>query len=166
MNTKRVQSFRTYDDGKQSLGILTVTDTSGVCFVARTLELPWKDNQNNISSFTPGKYLCRYTRSNSFSAASLANWLKANPGKKESDCPDAIKNIYTYEIIGVPNRAGCRIHSANFVNQLRGCIAMGDAHKDINADGLSDVVHSGNTVEAFEKFMNYEDFELEIIKAY
>jgi hypothetical protein len=25
-----------------------------------------------------------------------------------------------------------------------------------------DVVHSGNTVDAFEKFMNYEDFELTV----
>jgi len=141
MNAKKVQGFRTYDDGKQSLGVLTVTDTSGVIFVARTLELPYKDNQNSISSFTPGKYICKYTTSPSF-------------------------GFKTYEITGVPGRAGVRIHAANYVSQLRGCIALGDAHKDINNDGLSDTVHSGDTVKAFEKLMNYEDFELEIIKAY
>lgn len=141
MNAKKVQVFRTYDDGKQSLGILTVTDTSGVIFVARSLELPWKDNQNSISSFVPGKYKCKYTMSPSF-------------------------GFKTYEITSVPGRSGVRIHSANYVSQLRGCIALGDAHKDINADGLSDVVHSGETVKSFEKLMNYEDFELEIIKAY
>lgn len=141
MNAKKVQGFRTYDDGKQSLGILAVTDTSGVVFVARTLELPYKDNANSISSFNPGKYICKYTMSPSF-------------------------GFKTYEITGVPGRAGVRIHSANYVTQLRGCIALGASHKDINMDGLSDVDHSGDTVKAFEKLMNYEDFELEIIKAY
>lgn len=138
---KRVQVFRTYDDGKQTLGLLSVTDTSGVIFVCRTLELPWRDNQNSISSFLPGKYICKYTLSPSF-------------------------KIKTYEITSVPGRSGVRIHSANFVSQLRGCIALGEAHKDINADGLSDAQHSGKTIAAFEKLMDGKDFELEIIKAY
>jgi hypothetical protein len=34
---------------------------------------------------------------------------------------------------------------------LRGCICVGDAHKDINADGQLDVIHSGDTITAFEK---------------
>jgi hypothetical protein len=138
---KKVQVFRTFDNGKETLGILTVTDETGIIFTARTLELPWKGNAGQISSFTEGKYTCQYTMSPSF-------------------------GFKTYAITSVPNRAGVRIHSANYVTQLRGCIALGDAHKDINLDGLSDVVHSGDTVKAFEKLMNYEDFELEIIKAY
>ena len=138
---KKAQVFRTFDNGKQTLGILSVTDDSGVIFTCRTLELPYKDNAQSISSFTEGKYICKYTLSPSF-------------------------GFKTYEITSVPNRSGVRIHSANYVSQLRGCIALGDAHKDINADGLSDAVHSGDTVKAFEKLMNYEDFELEIIKAY
>ncbi len=138
MNPKKVQVLRTYDDGKQTLGALIVTDKTGVIFVARSLELPYKDNANSISSFTPGKYICKYTMSPSF-------------------------GFKTYEITSVPGRSGVRIHSANYVSQLRGCIALGDAHKDINADGLSDVVHSGETVKAFETLMNFEDFELEII---
>ncbi|MFA7287657.1 MAG: DUF5675 family protein [Melioribacteraceae bacterium] len=138
---KKVQCFRTLDNTKQSLGVLIVTDETGVLFVCRTLELPYKNNAQSISSFNPGKYTCKYTMSPSF-------------------------KIKTYEVTGVPGRAGVRIHSANYVSQLRGCIALGDAHKDINADGLSDVTHSGNTIAAFEKLMNYEDFELEIIKAY
>lgn len=141
MNNKKVQCFRTLDDAKQSLGVLVVTDNTGVIFVARSLELPYKNNAQSISSFDPGKYICKFTMSPSF-------------GKK------------TYEITSVPGRAGVRIHSANYVTQLRGCIALGDAHKDLNNDGLSDTVHSGDTITAFEKLMNYEDFELEIIKAY
>lgn len=138
---KKVQVFRTYDDGKQTLGILTITDETGIIFTARTLELPYKDNANSISSFNPGKYICKFTMSPSF-------------------------KIKTYEITSVPGRSGVRIHSANYVSQLRGCIALGDAHKDINADKLSDVTHSGKSIAEFEKLMEYKDFELEIIKAY
>lgn len=135
---KKVICLRTFDDGKQSLGILSVTDETGIIFTARTLELPYKNNAQSISCFNPGKYLCKYTMSPSF-------------------------GFKTYEITSVPGRAGVRIHSANYVSQLRGCLALGDAHKDINGDHLSDVVHSGNTVKAFEKLMNYEDFELIIL---
>ena len=138
---KKVQVFRTWDNGKQTLGILTITDETGIIFTARTLELPYKDNANSISSFNPGKYICKFTLSPSF-------------------------KIKTYEITSVPGRAGVRIHSANYVSQLRGCIALGDAHKDINADKLSDVTHSGKSIAEFEKLMEYKDFELEIVKAY
>lgn len=139
MQLKKVKIFRTDKSDKETLGVLSVDN-----FVCKTLELPWKDNANSISCFTPGKYLCKHTRSNSFSASQG-------------------KDVFTYEITGVPGRSGVRIHSANYVSELRGCIALGDAHKDINMDGLKDVVHSGATVKAFEELMNYEDFELEII---
>ena len=143
MNSKKVKVFRLFKDEKQTLGVLTVTDNTGPVLVARTLELADKNNANNISRIIPGKYICKYTKSASFSAS------KGAP-------------VYTYEITSVPGRAGVRIHSANYFSQLRGCIALGDAHKDINADGELDVIHSGDTVTSFERLMNYEDFELEI----
>lgn len=136
---KQVKIFRTEKSDKETLGVLSCGT-----FVCKTLELPWKDNANSISCFVPGKYLCKHTKSKSFSEAHG-------------------KDIFTYEITGVPGRSGIRIHSANFVSELRGCIALGDAHKDLNSDGLKDVVHSGATIIAFEKLMNYEDFELNII---
>lgn len=142
MELKKVKILRTSGNDKETLGVLTCMP-----FVCKTLELPWKDNCNSISCFVPGKYLCRYTKSESFS-------------KMHG------KDFFTYEIIGVPGRAGIRIHSANYVSELRGCIALGDAHKDINLDALIDVTHSGATIVNFENLMNYEDFELEIIKAY
>ena len=72
------------------------------------------------------------------------------------------RDYYTYEVLNVPNRSGIRIHSANFYTQIKGCIAMGDSHKDLNADQSLDVVHSGNTIKAFEDFMCKEDFILTI----
>lgn len=145
MNTKRVQLFRTWGNDKQTLGGWVVTDpTAGIVFMARTLELADKNNANNVSCILPGKYICRHTES---------AHLKTKDGKP----------LKTYEIIGVPSRSGVRIHSANYFTQLRGCVSMGDSHKDINADGQLDAIHSGDTIAAFERLMNYEDFELEII---
>lgn len=141
---KKVLLARTYGDEKQMLGIFSVTSEKGVDFVARSLELPWKQNAQSVSCFTPGKYLCKYTKSPSFSAS-------------------AGRDVYTYEVVGVPGRAGIRIHSANYISQLRGCIALGNAHKDINADRIIDITHSGNTVKAFEDLMERKDFELEIV---
>lgn len=143
---KRVILFRTFANDKQSLGLFSVNSDKGVELSARSLELPWKDNANSISCFAPGKYICKYTKSPSFSAT-------------------AGRDVFTYEVTGVPGRAGIRIHSANYVSQLRGCIALGDAHKDINADNLADVTHSGDTITAFEKLMEKKDFVLEIIDA-
>lgn len=148
MTDKKVKIFRTFQNQKQTLGLLSVTDPlKGPLFVCRTLELPNRDNLNNISCILAGKYICRFTKSPGFSKA------------KGED-------VYTYEITHVPGRAGVRIHAANFTDQIRGCIALGNAHKDINADGELDVIHSGNTMKEFEQLMEKDDFELEIIEAF
>jgi hypothetical protein len=140
---KKVQCFRTYENDSQTLGVLVVTGDLGPELVCRTLELPDKQNASNISRIPSGKYKCKYTQS-----ASL---------KDKSGLP-----LKTYELLSVPNRAGVRVHSANFSSQLRGCLALGDAHKDINNDGNLDVIHSGQTLINFEQIMSYKDFELEI----
>lgn len=147
------------DDIRQTLGVMNV-DNGG--FVSKSLELPWKNNDNNISCIPIGKYTCKYTRSPRMSVEHLTRWLKKNVGKTEADCPESEKNVYTYEIMNVPKRGGVRIHSANYFHQLRGCIALGNAAKDMDMDGCDDISHSGQTIKAFEKYMNYEDFELEI----
>lgn len=140
---KKVNCFRIFENEKQTLGAWTVTDESGVLMVCRTLELPDKNNANNVSRIPAGKYLCKYTQSNSL--------------KKADGTP-----LKCYEITAVKGRAGVRIHSANYFSQLRGCIALGAAHKDINADQQQDVLHSGKTIEEFEALMEYKDFELVI----
>lgn len=122
---------------KQTLGILFFIKGDGQLFVCKTLELPWLNNQRNISCIPPGIYTCEWNYSPKF--------------QKE-----------TYEIRNVPDRTGIRIHSANFYYSLLGCIALGDAHKDINADGQKDVIHSGDTLKLFEQEMNQESFQLEI----
>lgn len=132
---------RVPSDEHQTLGVLHCES-----FIAKSLELPWLDNMSQVSCIPKGEYLCKYTRSKRISEATK-------------------KDYFTYEIFDVPNRSGIRIHPANYFHQLIGCVALGDVEKelDLDGDGSLDIIHSGNTVKAFEKFMNYENFKL-IIK--
>lgn len=139
---RKVLVSRISGNEKQSLGVLT---TDG--FSCKTLELPDKNNAPKISCIPTGVYICKYTKSPLFSK-------------------NAGHDVYTYEITNVKGRRGIRIHSANYVRQLLGCIALGSIHKDLDADGQLDVVHSGETIKKFESLMNKEDFELTIIKSY
>ena len=123
------------DNGVQTLGILNVLKQNNQLFVSKTLELAWKNNKGQISCIPKGEYLVKWT---------LSPRLGYN----------------TYEVMNVPTRGGIRIHNGNFYTQIKGCILMGSALKDINSDGQQDVVHSGDTLKSFEKEMNYEDFEL------
>jgi len=132
---------RISDNSLQTLGALSFLKDDGQIFVCKTLELPWKNNMSNVSCIPIGAYVCRYTRSNRLSAAKG-------------------RDFFTYEVLNVQGRAGIRIHSANHFFQLLGCIALGNAHKDINSDGQLDVIHSGATIAAFEQAMQQQDFKL------
>lgn len=143
---------------KQTLGTIGVIGNP--IFFAKSLELAWQNNESNISCIPVGRYLCKWTRSNRISRESLSRWLKKNPGKTEADAPEEVKNVFTYEVMGVPGRAGIRIHSANYFFQLRGCIALGSEHKKLNLDEQLDVTHSGDTCRRFAEYMGKNDFYL------
>lgn len=100
-----------------------------------TVERPWLDNQNNISCIPIGTYVCKWTLS---------------PRLKK----------FTYEVTGVPKRAGIRIHSANFPNQVLGCLSLGK--KAGMMDGKRGVFLSVTAVREFNDVMNKEIFQLEI----
>jgi hypothetical protein len=124
-----------HDCGDQSLGVLTVIENNRVIFIAKSLELPFKNNANRISSIPAGKYQCKWTHSPRFK-----------------------RNMYLVD--GVPGRSGIRIHAAMYVSHLEGCIALGNVLKDLNKDGLLDLQHSGDTCKEFEALMGGENFEL------
>ena len=90
-------------------------------FTFKTLELPWKNNNRKVSCIPEGTYNCvkRYS----------------------SKYKDHI------HILDVPGRDMILIHNANYVTQLLGCIAVGDAHVDINKDGLVDTTNSVATLK-------------------
>lgn len=119
---------------KATNGKLIWDDQSMPC-----VELAWNNNESKISCIPEGEYTCKYT---------LSPRLK----------------VKTYEVLGVKDRAGIRIHPANYAYQLKGCIAIGLTEKDIDGDGVLDVTNSKIATEKFEKAMNYEDFILIIRK--
>lgn len=113
-------------------------------FSCWTIELPWRDNANGRSCIPPGRYLARWTRS---------------PRLKK----------YTYEIVGVPGRAGIRMHGGNLagdvdrglVSHSLGCPLLGlDAGR---LRGQLAVLRSQAAVAAFERAMGRQNFMLEIV---
>lgn len=84
-----------------------------------TLELPWKSNKKEVSCIPVGEYTV----------------VKA---PKSSNIP-----YPHFSITGVTGRDGVCIHKANYVRQLKGCIAVGLDENDIDGDGLMDITSSG-----------------------
>lgn len=106
----------------QTLGILTIFDGNGFPFFeCRTLELPDKQNEKRISCIPEGSY----------------TMCKRNSPKYGDH----------FHIKHVPNRKWILIHNANYVEQLRGCVAVGLAHTDIDGDGWRDVTRSRQTLK-------------------
>ena len=99
-----------------TMGYLRYMDM--MCF---TLELPWKDNQRNISCIPAGTY--------------YAKW-RTSP-----------TNGQVIELLDVPNRDFIQIHAGNYTSQIQGCILVGDSIKDINGDNIPDVTNSRYTLE-------------------
>lgn len=137
---KKAHLSRELSDEKQTLGVLTCENGTEL-FVAKTLELKWDKNINDVSCIPTGIYRCIWSRSSRLSTATG-------------------HDVFTYEVTGVPGRAGIRIHSANYFFELKGCIALGNVLKDINIDGELDVIHSGDTVAKFNEIMKKEPFTL------
>ena len=103
------------------------------CF---TLELPPNGNQQNISCIPEGCYDCKKVKSPSLG--------------------------HCIEIQNVPNRTFIRIHKGNYTRQIQGCVLVGEALKDIDADFVIDVA---NSKSAFDNLMKAtpQDFKLVIL---
>lgn len=119
---------------KQTLGKGKVIDDNGrLVFSFETLELPWLNNQHDISCIPLGEYKC----------TKIA----------------ATHNIPYEHISIITSRQGICIHSANYYTQLRGCIAVGKERIDINNDGVKDVTESMNTFKQL-MMVTEETFDL------
>ena len=134
MQNLTVNLTRTSNGVYETLGNLTAQN-GGATFQCKTLELPYKGNQVDISCVPVGKYRVLRTFS----------WKMMK---------------YTYELQNVPYRSGIRLHSANYFYQLKGCIALGDGFVDLNKDGQLDVKNSQNTLKSFEGFLQNKPFDL------
>ena len=128
--------IRLADDGKQTLGQLLVFDGLIKIFECKTLELPYLDNQKQISCIPVGTYIVKKHTSPTF-------------GK-------------VFYVSGVPNRSEILIHKGNFNKDTKGCILIGSGFGDINKDGTTDIVNSNKTVEDMLKVMP-DEFKMTII---
>lgn len=86
-----------------------------------TLELPDKFNEQDISCIPSGTY---------------DYYARTSP-----------KNGLVLELRNVPDRDYIQIHSANYIRQLLGCIAVGDGFKFLDGDNTLDVTNSKATLK-------------------
>ena len=129
--------LRLRDDGTETLSAMFVYDDLDKIFECVTLELPWKGNKTNLSCIPRGVYHVSHRESEKY-----GNHL---------------------HIEDVKDRSYILIHVANYVSQLRGCIAVGSSFADINRDGILDVTSSRNTLNKLVDIVPIEGMPLEII---
>ncbi len=115
-----------------TLGRLTYKDFQ--CF---TLELPWLDNQTNISCIPAA-------------------------GAYQAEKYNSYNNGKCIAITNVKDRTHIQIHSGNFVRQIKGCIAVGDSIKFLDGDTIPDVTNSKNTLKALLDVLP-DEFLVEIV---
>lgn len=137
--------LRTSDNGEQTNGYLSVFNAEGD-FVKgfNTLELPYKNNERRISCIPAGVF--RVTPRSAKESASF--------------------KYPHFHVQDVENRSWILIHVANYVHQLLGCIAVGQAGQrfDIDRDGKLDISNSGRALKELVQLCP-NGFELEIINA-
>lgn len=117
---KKAVLIRVKQSSEQTLGYLSVFEGEKKVFECRTLELPHRNNERNISSIPEGEYLAKKVNSPTYG------------------------NVF--EVLNVPNRSHILIHAGNFYTDTKGCIIVGNAFRDINADGVKDVLASKSTL--------------------
>lgn len=136
---------RTYEPN-QTLGKLVIGKSNVFVFRCDTIELPWLNNQPQISCIPKGKYKVVYRES--------------------------AKYPRHYHVLDVPNRSFILIHQANYVGSknpkthkpdLLGCIGVGNGFKDITGDGIVELLQSGVTLKKMLSVIGTESFELEIV---
>lgn len=119
-----------------------VSATNGAAtFTCKSLELPWKANQRNISCIPKGTYEVVW----GFSPSRMR---------------------WTYRIQNVPGRSGILFHAGNYAYKktgkpdIEGCILLGNVFRDLNGDNVVDIGNSVVTLRAFEGFLGKKPFTL------
>lgn len=121
---------------KQTIGNLYgLSEVGHVVFECDTLELPWLDNQKNISCIPTGVYkvVKRYSK----------------------------KYKHHLHITDVENRTWILIHAGNYHTQILGCVLVGKLGY-INNDDIIDVGSSKKTLKKLVSLCE-DEVELEII---
>ena len=127
-----------YDYGdKQTIGKLFLLDDHNTILSQYwSLELPDKNNKKRVSCIPEGEYIAIKHKSPRF-----------------KDC---------LWIQDVPDRSEILIHKGNYYSDILGCILIGSDLRDINEDGLQDVVNSGNSVSELLKMIKQDRIIVDI----
>ncbi len=107
-------------------------------------ELPWRENQHDVSCIPAGIYECSWGYSPKFQR-------------------------FAYRVEDVPERSGILIHSANYMgdvklgfkSDLNGCIALGGCFGFFANQKV--LLQSRDAVRRFETYLAEEPFFLEIV---
>lgn len=106
-----------------------------------TLELPWRNNEAQLSCIPDGDYVCRRDTNRKTSGGLLI--------------PE------TYEVVNVPQRSGILFHVGNVSLDTHGCILLGSKFGYIDSNAA--VLQSREAFELFIKTLKgVLKFQLEI----
>jgi len=133
----QVNIFRIRRSDQGTEGLLVTPD-----FRCRTLELPWRDNQQNISCIPPGVYDVEIRMSNKYGRI---YWVRHVENR-------------TYVLIHSGNYAGDKYKG--YKTHVAGCILLGQ--KSGFLGGQIAVLNSRVTVRQFMESMEYGKFKLRI----
>lgn len=128
---------RTSSPSNPQLGILYYKDSP----LSLTLELPYKENQSNISCIPTGIHKC----------------IKVH----DRILPNGIKIPVTYEV-RVDGRSGILFHSGNTIDDTRGCILLGLGVSRYWSNGYT-VSESRNAIRKFIEVVKESEIDLEIV---
>ena len=125
------------DYGISTLGRMYVVDDEGlVLYDCCTLELPYLNNQQNISCIPKGQY----------------EVVKRHSARFKDH----------FHILNVPNRTWILIHGGSFKHDTLGCVLVGTDWQDIDGDEELDLI---NSKKALSELLNIlpNTFTLEIV---
>jgi hypothetical protein len=113
----------------ETLGSLYFPD---MALIAKTMELPWKDNKPNISCIPEGDYIIH----------------KMKPGVAGRDY-----GYFRFEKVDgrsknlALNMSTILMHRITYVKDLKGCVGIGSRFKDFNKDGVPDMEESSKKLQ-------------------
>jgi hypothetical protein len=128
------------NEKEQTIGMFYLLDeeTQSVMKKWHSMELPWLDNQQNISCIPTGNYKAVIHYSPTFGKCL---WIKDVEGRSE-----------------------ILIHAANFYFDLLGCIGIGKDLVDIDGDSYIDVTSSRDSLtELMELLDNQTVVDIDIV---
>jgi hypothetical protein len=117
----RIDLIRQPSEAVQTLGNFTLTVNDVEVLKGVTLELPWMNNQHQISCILPGIY--------------------------DLELFNSIKFGKCLHVVNVQGRDGILIHKGNYNRDTHGCILVGSKFSDIDKDGYLDITESGKTLD-------------------